>query len=619
MSDLAALLERGQADAPPLPDGAPAGTVPSQSTPVAPAWGQAILVAALLAIDPAGLGGVRVRSQAGPVRDRWLAYLRALLPADLPMRRVPLGIADGRLLGGLDLAATLQAGKPIAERGVLADADGGLLILAMAERLGSGTAAQLAAVLDRHEVVAERDGFTLRTPARCGMVALDEGLTEDERPPPALLDRLAFRLDIDPIRVRETDGEAVTVEAVVAARGRLTTLTTPETAFESLAATAHALGIDSVRGPLLALKAARASAALFGREAVDVDDLTLAARLVLAPRATQLPAESPEEVPEEQEPPPDPPDGEPPPDADDEQAAEAPPLDDLVLEAAQAAIPEGLLAMLKLGAVRGRADTAGRTGAVKQGNGRGRPAGTRRGEPKSGHRLNVLETLRSAAPWQPIRRRTRAEAGRRPVRVEVRRDDFRITRIKQRTATTTIFVVDASGSAALQRLAEAKGAVELLLADCYVRRDQVALIAFRKTEAELLLPPTRSLVRAKRSLAGLPGGGGTPLAAGLVAAAMLADDVKRRGHSPVVVLLTDGKANIGQDGKPGRPQAEADALTAGQALRLAGHTALLVDTAPRPSDKARRLAEAMAAIYLPLPYADARSLSQAVKLAAEGG
>jgi magnesium chelatase subunit D len=116
--------------------------------------------------------------------------------------------------------------------------------------------------------------------------------------------------------------------------------------------------------------------------------------------------------------------------------------------------------------------------------------------------------------------------------VEVRRDDFRVGRFEQRSQSTTIFVVDASGSSAFNRLAEAKGAVELLLADCYVRRDRVALLAFRGRGAELLLPPTRSLVRAKRSLAGLPGGGGTPLAAGIDAAAALADAVRRRGETP---------------------------------------------------------------------------------------
>jgi magnesium chelatase subunit D len=141
-----------------------------------------------------------------------------------------------------------------------------------------------------------------------------------------------------------------------------------------------------------------------------------------------------------------------------------------------------------------------------------RPAGTRRGEPGAGAKL---ASSRPCAPPRPGSAcgATSASSG-----AGARRagggapDDFRVTRYKQRSETTTIFVVDASGSAALHRLAEAKGAVELLLADCYVRRDRVAMIAFRGPGAELLLPPTRSLVRAKRSLAGLPGGGGTPLA-----------------------------------------------------------------------------------------------------------
>ncbi|MEY6433996.1 VWA domain-containing protein, partial [Thioalkalicoccus limnaeus] len=235
----------------------------------------------------------------------------------------------------------------------------------------------------------------------------------------------------------------------------------------------------------------------------------------------------------------------------------------------------------------------------------------------AGERMNVVETLRAAAPWQRIRRaeRGRDGAGSERARVEVRAEDFRITRYKQRSETTTIFVVDASGSAALHRLAEAKGAVELLLADCYVRRDRVALIAFRGREAELLLPPTRSLVRAKRSLAGLPGGGGTPLAAGLDAALALADAVQRRGGTPVLILLTDGRANIARDGSGGRARAEEDALASARLVRVAELTALLVDTSPRPQERASRLAQEMGATYLPLPHADASILSRAVQAA----
>jgi magnesium chelatase subunit D len=176
-----------------------------------------------------------------------------------------------------------------------------------------------------------------------------------------------------------------------------------------------------------------------------------------------------------------------------------------------------------------------------------------------------------------------------------------------------IFVVDASGSAALHRLAEAKGAVELMLADCYVRRDQVALIAFRGSSAELLLPPTRSLSRAKRCLAALPGGGGTPLAAGVEAATALAELVRRRGETPMLVMLTDGRANIARDGSPGRPAAERDALVAAKQLAARGVATLLIDSAPTPHPAAQKLALELRARYLALPHADARMLSKAVQ------
>ncbi|MBK1681343.1 magnesium chelatase subunit D [Rhodocyclus tenuis] len=592
-------------------------------------WSEAVLAASLFAIDPPGLGGVSVRSLAGPVRDRWLAMFAQLQPEGAPLRRIPLHITDGRLLGGLDLAATLQTGRPIAERGVLADVDGGVAIMAMGERLTPATAARLTAVMDNGEVMLERDGLAMRLPTRFGVIVLDEGVSDDECPPTALLERLAFKVVLTDVSVRDTEALAPTRDEIAEAHARLPKVVVGDKLVEAICGAGAALGVASLRPTLLAVRVARASAALAGRDEADEDDASIAVRLVLVPRATRIPEAPseeeppPEEVPPEEPPPDEQPPEQPPPEDDDEDKPPPEvdkPLDDVVLAAALAAMPAGLLAQLRAAQfMRSRSSAGGRSGAAKQSGGRGRPVGVRRGLPQNGARLNVVETLRNAAPWQPLRRREAAAAGREEAeggrRVEVRQDDFRITRFKQRAQTTSIFVVDASGSAALHRLAEAKGAVELLLADCYVRRDRVALIAFRGTGAELLLPPTRSLVRAKRSLSSLPGGGGTPFAAGIDAAVDLADAVRRKGETPLLVFLTDGRANVGRDGKGGRAQAEQDALSAARVLRAANITALLVDTSPQPHPQAQKIAREMDALYLPLPYADAKGISKTIRAA----
>jgi magnesium chelatase subunit D len=574
-----------------------------------------------------------------------MALLRRLLPEGTPLRRVPIHIGDAALLGGLDLGATLQAGRPVAQQGLLAQADGGLVMLAMAERVTAGIAGRLAGVLDTHEVVLERDGLALRRPARIGLVALDEGASDDEQMPANLLDRLAFHLVLAaPQEAQDLpDWQA---SEVTAARALLPKVTASDDVLQALCSAALTLGVASLRAPLLALRAARAAAALGGQTEVDDYHAELAARLVLGPRATQVPAASPpqDEAPPEPsepdapEPPPNPADSQepPPPDPDPDEQDDAPKpptaaeLEDLVLAAARASIPPGLLAALKVGqASRARAQAAGRSGAVQKSQARGRPIGARRGEVRNGARLNVIETLRAAAPWQRLRAQQAqrlavalpdATPGAPPARcIYVRREDFHITRYKQVTQTTTLFVVDASGSSALNRLAEAKGAVELLLADCYVRRDRVAVLAFRGKTTEILLPPTRSLARAKRSLAALPGGGGTPLAAGIDAARELADQIARSGETPIVVLLTDGRANIARGGAPGRAQASEDAMAAARQFRLTGLTALLLDTSPQPQATAQLLAQAMGASYLPLPYAGPQLLSQAVRAATVSG
>ena len=613
------------------------------SLEAAPLNAEATLVAALLAIDGAGLGGVALRCTAGRLRAQWLELFHGLLPKHTPWRRLPLHASSAALLGGLDLTSSLQTGRVQAQPGLLAQAHQGWLVLAMAERVPAHMAAHLCAALDTHEVRLEREGLTQRHPAHLALVALDEGVEDDEQLPAALLDRLAFHLPLDTHAGGDAspEQEAWQPSDITAARQRLAQVQVPDRILEALCAASLMLGIASLRAPLMALRAARTLAALMGDAEVSEEHATLAVRLVLAPRATRLPQAPAEAEAAQEEAPPVPESAEPndpaaapdtedsPAQGDDQPTEDAglpqEALEDLLVQAALAALPPGLLAALKAGqAQRSQAANAGRAGALQKSLQRGRPIGTRRGELRSGARLHLLDTLRAAAPWQRWRRQ-QAEAASRPKdkpglqpRILVQREDFHVRQFRQSRPTTTVFVVDASGSSALHRLAEAKGAVELLLAECYVRRDRAAVVAFRGPGAEVVLPPTRSLTRAKRSLAALPAGGGTPLAAGLETAHQLAQQIARQGESPVVVLLTDGRANLARDGSAGRGRATEDALAAARQYKLTGTTALLIDTSAQPQASAQTLAQTMGASYIPLPHAGAQGLSQVVRAATAG-
>ncbi|WP_406855360.1 magnesium chelatase subunit D [Alsobacter sp. KACC 23698] len=578
----------------------------------------AALAAALIAVDPRGVGGAVLRSGHGPHRDAWVAGLRALLPEDAPFVRVPGSASDDRLFGGLDVAATLAAGRPVAQAGLLRAAAGGVLALAMAERLAGGRAARLGAALEQDR----------GAPAPVALLAFDEGVGPDEAAPEALRERLGVVLALD-----EAGGADMgwSRNDVADAKARLCGVQMETAAAETLCAAADALGVASLRATLLAVAAARACAALRGSVAVEEPDLAAAIRLVLAPRATRWPA-TPDD-PGEPEAAPDPAEtaetpetaeasaadpgaGAPDDDARDDDAPGPQAQAERLVAAAKARLPDRLLAELG-GAMLRRDAQAGRAGAPVTMRGRGRPAGSRPGAPQGGDRLDLIATVRAALGWQRLRREA-LPAGRAASapRVLIRRDDLRVVRTEAKSASLIVFAVDASGSQALHRLGEAKGAIELLLGDCYARRDEVALVAFRGREAEIVLPATRSLARARRGLAGLPGGGGTPLAAGIDAAAAVADAARRKGRSPIVVMLTDGRANVARDGTGGRPQAAADALDAALRLRAARLSALLIDTSPQPQREARALAAAMAARYLPLPHADAATLSRAVRAAA---
>ena len=518
------------------------------------------------------------------MRDRLLAGLDSL---SLPVVRLHPAMEREALDGGLDLTATLSGGKMVRREGVLARPS--VLVLSMAERCPPGLAARLAQVLDQ---------------GHHALIAIDEGVDLSEGLAPALADRLAFFADLEDVAWADSFDTGSLSGPLSGSRSAA--MLEPAS-LEALVRTAALAGIDSLRAPRHAAAAARAAAALDGRADVTEEDLRLAAELTLAHRATIAPQDD-EDPAEDPEPPPSPedtPQDSPPP--DETQALP----EDILLEAIRTALPADLLARLAAGRAARQAKGATGTGATKRGNRRGRPLPSRPGKLDGAARLDLVATLRAAAPWQTIRR---AATGRHGL-LELRPDDIRLKQAQERSDRVLIFTVDASGSSALARLAEAKGAVELLLAQAYARRDHVALIAFRGTKAELLLPPTRSLVQTKRRLAALPGGGATPMALGLAAAMELGLQARARGMTPTVALLTDGRPNIGRDGQPGRAQAEADAEAMARLIRAQGLPALVVDTGNRPTPWLQMLARQMDARFLALPRAEARRLSAALSTA----
>ena len=531
-------------------------------------FGDALLAVRLLKHDPAALGGIALRG-AGPARDAVLAEIG-------PMRRLPVGSDDEALIGGRDLAATLAGQGGTVRPGLLAQANGGLLLVSMAERMSDTVAARIASVMDTGEVVIERDGATARHQARFGLVLLDDG-RGDERVPDRLAERLAFRFDLTDVMPGPLIGDCPQL-ACHANWGQ-----SPISVLRALAVAGLALGIESSRASVFALRVAW----LIAEGAVPSEtDLATAARLVLAHRATRMPSEAESKVPQ------------PPHSSNEGEPHVGDTLDDVVLEAVTAALPPDVLAAIAAGAGRRTSNGSG-GGERRKSPMRGRPLGARAGLPRGGARLALIDTLRAAAPWQKLRGAGRDSGG----RIVIRRDDLRIKRFETRADATTIFAVDASGSAAVARLGEAKGAVELLLAEAYVKRTEVALISFRGDSAEVLLPPTRSLTRARRSLADLPGGGGTPLAAGIDAARMLGELVKSKGRTPFIVLLSDGRGNVGTE----------NTMTAARVFGASGLGAVFVDISSRPRLEGAELAAAMRARYLPLPRADAVGLRDAVK------
>ncbi|MEN9836546.1 MAG: hypothetical protein RLZ79_214 [Pseudomonadota bacterium] len=572
----------------------------------------------MLAVDPA-LRGVALAAPAGSGKSALLHGMRELQP-DLPWVELPLGCDSEALLGGLDLEATLQQGRRVIRSGALARAHGGFLLAESCNLMDDGSANTLLGALEDGVVRIEREGLSLRSPAEFRLLTSFD--PSEGAPRAHLLDRLGMIVMMPTIRAGEArasivrrhlqpDAETWSDEAqllrglIESAREQLPRIKLGDAQRRELIRTADALGVQGHRADLFAIRVARASAALGLRDEVQREDLELAARLVLLPRATRQPEQSASAPPPESPTP----ESTPPPEARDEMDSDSKPLPseeelelaEEVLESLAVELPD---ALASLSFARQRSGRSGSRGATS--GQRGRHVSSVPGLPR-GQRLDVIATLRAAARWQRVR--TRRRQG-----IALTSDDFRIKKYRSKAGALFIFAVDASGSMALNRMRQAKGAVHALLEQAYVNRDRVALLAFRGHEADLLLPPTGSVELLRRAVDQLPTGGGTPLAASLVASLEVAEQAKRRGFGNIVlVLLTDGRANVGL--KADRSGVDTEVKQLAHAVAATGIRSLVIDTQRSflSQGNATQLARALAGDYLYLPNAQGTAIAAAAR------
>ena len=598
-------------------------------------WQDALLAARILRAGGRSVGGLWLKARAGGVRDAYLEYLRTALAPHENWVRVPAAVPLSALTGTIDIAATAVAGRLVSQAGLLARAHHGVLLVPMAERLEPSAAALIGDAMDTRKSakVGRSDREDECDPAEFTVIAIDESAGPEERLPAALEDRLGLVVDLNTVSWSQI--AAAEPKECAASRPSHREVAVADGMVRLLSAVAGASGATSLRTLQHLVSVCRAHAALSGRtHAVEEDALTalrLCLGLTLGPQ--QQPGPDPAEAPSQDSSPQGPSDmekdGKPPqrsPD-DPEDGERALTALATLLAALEAGSIDGLLDFAQSRATASIRARSGKSGAARKNARRGRPVSVASSAPYPDARPNIIATLRAAAPWQLIRMRKRKDlerklgvtlpAAAKRQRPLITRDDYRYQRLRHETPSTAIFVVDASGSTALERLGETKGAIEQLLARCYVRRDEVAMIAFRGTAAETVLPPTRSLVMAKRKLADLPGGGPTPLVAGLVRGLEMALGLRRQGSTPILVLLTDGRGNIALDGTPNRALAAEQLVGMASRCRSEAIRSICIDIARRPREAVAGLAQAMGADLHFLRHADARRLSDVVNTSLE--
>lgn len=607
--------------------------------PFAAILGQEGMVLALLltAVNPA-IGGVVVRGQKGTAKSTAARALGALLPpgedgGKAPFVTLPLGATEDMVIGSLDLEAAIANGEVRFQPGLLARAHGGVLYIDEVNLLDDHLVDSILGAAESGVNRVEREGQS-RAHAAC-FVLVGTMNPEEGELRPQFLDRFGLAVAVegaaDPetrvalMRLREEfdrDGHAfaqrfaaqqqVFRQRLAQARRQLPEVSVPRRLLTFIAEICQRNHVAGHRADIVIERAARAHAAWNGRAEVTADDILAVAPMALLHRMRDATPDMPPPPPppppsDEDEPETDEEDGQdddkgqdkPPPPAEDESPQPQPPpsppsAPEDEVQAVGAPFPvrrlqnEGTDRMLRSG--------SGRRSSTRSATRQGRYV---KSTPRRARDDLALDaTIRAAAPHQRQRRQESPS----PLAIHIHPGDIREKVRERRVGNLLLFAVDGSGSMGAQkRMSETKAAIMSLLMDAYQKRDRVAMVVFRGQSAQVVLPPTGSVERAARLLADLPVGGRTPLSSGLEETSKLLDQTRRRDPRvlPLVLVLTDGRANAGLGDGP--PHEEALRVAAALGQRHPQARFVVVDTeAPGMIrlELARKLALALGADYL---------------------
>ncbi|MET9001941.1 putative cobaltochelatase [Amycolatopsis sp. NPDC004169] len=625
------------------------------------------LALVLSSISPA-VGGVLVRGEKGTAKSTMVRALAGLLPrvdvvdgcrfscdpaAPDPLcpdgphdaakshRRpaklveLPVGAAEDRVIGSLHLERALAEGVTDFQPGLLAAAHRGLLYVDEVNLLHDHLVDTLLDAAAMGRATVEREGVSVSHAAR--FVLIGTMNPEEGELRPQLLDRfglavevassrdpeqrvevvrrrLAYEADPDAFAAQYAEEDARLAADIEAAQRLLPAVKLPDEALRQIAEVCASFEVDGMRADIVTARTAVAHAAWSGRDEVTTDDVRVAARLALPHRRRRNPFDAPgiseeqlEQALQDAQPDPGPEDdgpgsGSTPPEAPEppQGSENAPQGEPKPSGGRQKTVGAGDTFKARVFRVKGMGEgERGRRSRAITDSGRTigvQPASVREGRP------HLVATVKAAAPHQKAR--GRAGAG-----LKLRPEDVRYALREGREGNLVLFCVDASGSmGAKARMREVKSAVLSLLLDAYQRRDKVGLVTFRGDAAELALPPTISVDAAASRLEGLPTGGRTPLAEGLLEAARVlrVEEIRDPRRRPLLVVVTDGRATSGPDAVA-RAQAAAGLLN--------GVTTIVMDceSGKMRLGLAADLAAHLGAEHVPLADVAAESLAGAVR------